>query len=157
MMGRVTNTTDTQPAEEFMSEDHGEMFVPAGDAPLRGDSHPAAYPSDSQTEPDSGVAVTDTRSQTEMNPSAQPTTYSQEDIDYAIASRYVELEQEYAKQNKTGKNVAKEISYMVMDDFEMTQQEWEAFLERATASNLFNKVRTEMSSGKSLPCFDKSL
>ena len=81
----------------------------------------------------------------EKHPAQEQTapSYSQDDVDYAIASRYVELENEYAKLNKTGKDVAKEISYKVMDDFELSQKEWEAFLERATANNLFNKVRTE--------------
>ena len=60
----------------------------------------------------------------------------------------MELENEYAKLGKTGKDIAKEISYTVMDDFEMTQSEWESFLERATASNLFNKVRKELEQEK---------
>ena len=70
-------------------------------------------------------------------------SYSQDDIDYAIASRYVELENEYAKNNMLGKDTAQEISYIVMDDFELTQQEWESFLQRATESNLFDKIRSE--------------
>jgi len=49
---------------------------------------------------------------------------------------------------KTGKDIAKELSYTVMDDFELTQQEWEAFLARATASNLFEKVRTDLEKKK---------
>ena len=56
----------------------------------------------------------------------------------------MELENEYAQKNKKGKDAAKEISYIVMDDFELTQQEWESFLQRATQSNLFNKVRSDM-------------
>lgn len=71
--------------------------------------------------------------------------YTQEDIDYAVASRYVELEREYLKENKTlGKEASREISYIVMDDFEMSPEEWESFLTRATSSGLFNKVREEM-------------
>ena len=88
--------------------------------------------------------ITDTNTLSEQQAQPPLTSYSQDDIDYAIASRYVELENEYAKLGKTGKDIAKEISYTVMDDFEMTQSEWESFLERATASNLFNKVRKEM-------------
>ena len=44
----------------------------------------------------------------------------------------------------TASDASREISYIVMDDFEMSPQEWESFLTRATASNLFNKVREEM-------------
>ena len=62
-------------------------------------------------------------------------------MDYAIANRYVELENEYIKQKKDMKKAAQEISYIVMDDFEMTPAEWEAFLQRATVDNLFEKVR----------------
>ena len=154
MMGRVTNVTDTQPTQELLPGEHEKMFVPSGDKPLaqpyQGSSSTAAgvksYSADeSQAYPmqDNApvVGITDTNT---MKEPAMP-TYSQDDIDYAVASRYVELEQEYAKLNKTGKDTAKEISSIVMDDFELTQQEWEAFLERATASNLFNKVRTDLS------------
>lgn len=128
MMGRVTNSTETEPALQHDPAVHGEMFVPAGDQPL--ENAPAA-----------GEGVFDTNTLNE--PVAMP-TYSQEDIDYAVASRYVELENEYAQQNKKGKDAAKEISYIVMDEFELTQQEWESFLQRATQSNLFNKIRSDM-------------
>ena len=74
-------------------------------------------------------------------PSEKP--YTQADIDYAIASRYVELENEYLAKKKDIKNAAKEISYIVMDDFELTPSEWEAFLQRATVDNLFEKVRQQ--------------
>lgn len=79
--------------------------------------------------------------ETKAEPAA---TYSQKDIDYAIASRYVELEQEYARKQTVGKDTAREISFIVMDDFEMSQAEWESFLSRATATGLFEKVRKEM-------------
>lgn len=138
MMGRVTNITDTQPTQELLPGEHERLFVPQGDKPLAPAQEPQDYPAQDNMPV---VGITDTNT---MKEPAMP-TYSQDDIDYAVASRYVELEQEYAKLNKTGKDTAKEISAIVMDDFELTQQEWEAFLERATASNLFNKVRTELS------------
>ena len=74
--------------------------------------------------------------------------HTQADIDYAVASRYVELENQYLAQHKDAKNAAKDISYIVMDDFELTPDEWEAFLQRATASNLFEKVRAEQAAKK---------
>ncbi len=128
MLGRVTNSTDTEPTLQEDRASHSEMFVPTGDAPLK-------------TAPAAPEGVFDTNT---LNEQVAPPAYSQEDIDYAVASRYVELENEYAKKNKTGKDAAKEISYIVMDDFEFTQQEWEAFLQRATKTNLFNKVRSDM-------------
>ena len=70
--------------------------------------------------------------------------YSQQDIDYAIASRYVELEREYANNHAVGKDTSREISFIVMDDFEMSPAEWESFLSRATATGLFEKVRKEL-------------
>lgn len=75
---------------------------------------------------------------------ANQTEYSQEDIDYAIASRYVELEREYARTQPVGKDSSREIAFVVMDDFEMSPAEWEGFISRATAADLFNKVRREM-------------
>lgn len=126
MLGRVTNSMETEPLVTDPSGDHSEMFTPSGDQPLTTDG---AQP-----------GVVDTNSLSE--PVDVP-NYSQEDIDYAIASRYVELENEYAKNNLLGKDTAQEISYIVMDDFEMTPQEWEEFLQRATQSNLFDKVRSE--------------
>ncbi|MGN1058361.1 MAG: hypothetical protein ACI4Q7_03305 [Candidatus Avelusimicrobium sp.] len=129
MLGRVTNSSDKEIILEHTADVHREMFIPAGDRAQKGD--PAAQPS-----------VFDTNT---LNNEMLPVpTYSQEDIDYAVASRYVELENNYAKENRKGKDAAKEISYIVMDDFELTQQEWEDFLRRATQSNLFNKVRSDM-------------
>lgn len=132
MMGRVTNPAETGTPLPAEDASHAEMFVPAGDRPLQ-----------------SGVSaqegVTDTNSMQEAAPAP---VYSQEEIDYAVASRYVELENSYAKENKKGKDTAKQISYIVMDDFELTPQEWEAFLERATQTNLFDKVRSDMKSAE---------
>ncbi len=125
MLGRVTNSMEEEPLVTQPAGDHSELFTPAGDQPLTTDGAqtgaPEATPADGQDIP----------------------TYSQADIDYAVASRYVELENEYAKNNLLGKDTAQEISYIVMDDFEMTPQEWEEFLQRATQSNLFDKVRSE--------------
>ena len=154
LAGRITNTEDSVPTQEVPYGQHGEIFKPTGDGPLT----PQAKPEDTSAKPAEVKGVVDTNTLTEQQPaqptrpaaSSQPTQpvsqYSQDDIDYAIASRYVELENEYARKKKVGKDTAKEISYIVMDDFELTQQEWEAFLERATASDLFTKVRAEMSS-----------
>lgn len=128
MMGRVTNSTEMEPSLQDDQSVHGEMFVPAGDQPLQ--TAPAAAPSEPAAQEEAGLAP-------------MP-TYSQEDIDYAVASRYVELENEYARKNKKGKDAAKEIAYTVMDDFELTQQEWESFLQRATQTNLFSKVRSDI-------------
>lgn len=130
-MGRVTHTTDKVPAVE----DHGELFTPVGDQPL----HTA--PADAQ-------GVFDTNTLNEPQPAASQ--YSQEDIDYAIASRYVELEGEYAKNKIVGKDASKEISSTVMDDFELSKEEWEAFLQRATSSDLFSKVRRDMATSPAL-------
>lgn len=71
-------------------------------------------------------------------------TYSQEDMDYAVASQYVELEREYARHHTVGKDTAREISYTVMDNFGMSPAEWEHFLSRATASNLFERARRDL-------------
>lgn len=166
MLGRVTNPTDRHPAVEEMGDTHGELFTPAGDQPLDGYVPPQETASDAEKEellheqePAPEEPADQEQAPQESAPAAQEeqpvkpaeqtaAAYSQEDIDYAIARRYVELEQEYARLNKIGKETAKEIAYKVMDDFEMTQQEWEAFLLRATESNLFNKIRLEVASGK---------
>ena len=137
MMGRAVTPMDTELAPA--REDHSEMFTPAGDQ--KTSPAPAQQPQ--------GVFDTNTLHEAQQPAQApvqqQPATpYSQADIDYAVASRYVELENEYAKKQAVGKDAAKEISYIVMDDFEMTQQEWEDFLQRATQSNLFDKVRGDL-------------
>ncbi len=156
MLGRVTNTTDRHPAVEEPAGTQGELFAPAGDQPLEQQDRPALPAQDEElwqeqeqpAAPETPAAEVTAPSQEEASAREAPAAYSQEDIDYAIARRYVELEQEYAQLNKIGKETAKEISYKVMDDFEMTQQEWEAFLQRATQSNLFNRIRLELASGK---------
>ena len=130
MLGRVTNSPEVEQVIIDPAGDHSELFTPAGDQPL----------TTTGTQP----SVGDTNTLTEE---AVP-TYSQEDIDYAVASRYVELENEYSQNNALGKDAAQEISYIVMDDFELTQPEWEAFLQRATESNLFDKIRQEQQSAQ---------
>jgi hypothetical protein len=134
LQGRVTIIGT--PEKELPASQHNELFVPAGDPPLN--STDTATQSRVQ-------GITDTNTLTAQE---GETEYTQAEIDEAIARRYVELENQYADQHKTGKDVAKEISYIVMDDFELTPQEWEAFLERATADNLFNKIRTEVAAKK---------
>lgn len=108
---------------------HDKLFTPAGDKPL---------------EKNDSTTTTENTTTPAAEPTTAPTTYSQDDIDYAVASRYVELENEYLKKDKLTKNAAKEIAYVVMDDFELTQQEWEDFLQRATEKNLFEKVRNDV-------------
>lgn len=162
MLGRVTNSTDMKSVEEKPGNTHGELFTPAGDRPLAGYTKPQETGSEEDELLQENSSLLEEPAEQEPVIMQEPpsvnspveqkepavTPYSQEEIDYAIARRYVELEQEYAQLNKIGKDTAKEIAYKVMDDFEMTQQEWESFLQRATESNLFNKIRLEVASGK---------
>lgn len=143
MLGRVVNSTVKEPVISDPLDKNSELFVPAGD---RVEPHQPGTRAE-QAAPKETVVVTDTNSLAPKE-NASESGYSQEDIDYAIASRYVELENEYAQKNQVTKDSAKEISYQVMDDFELTAQEWEAFLQRATQTNLFNQIRTEMAAQK---------
>lgn len=121
--GRVVNSMDTVPVPQQHRSDTNELFTPSGD---KQQATAKEQPSSKKDEPAPAAAE-----------------YSQDDIDYAIASRYVELENEYTKEGKDAAAAAKDISYQVMDDFELTPGEWESFLQRATASNLFEKIRQE--------------
>ncbi len=163
--GRVVNTTEQLPTfDPNEGKAHSELLTPQGDQPLTAPQskpssaaqEPTQVPAPVVTTPSSTSqpaaepavpAVTDTNSalQDQSTAAARPTekTFTQADIDYAIASRYVELENEYMAKHKDSKNAAKEISYIVMDDFELTPAEWEAFLQRATVDNLFEKVRSQ--------------
>ena len=125
--GRVVNPLeeDEVPAE---LPRQGNVLVPQGDSALQ-----------QGTAPEAGVYDTNTM-QENRNPQNQ---ISQEETDYAIANRYVELEREYTEKGKDPKESAKEIAYIVMDDFEMTPKEWDSFLQRATETNLFEKIREE--------------
>lgn len=128
--GRVTNPTDMEPGIRLRGVgDHGHMLAPAQDRPLRQDALPVVP---AAQEPEKAAGSAD---------SFEPAVYTQDDVDRAIAMRYVELEREYAKSSAMGKDSAKEIAYVVMADFELTPEEWEAFLQRATAVDLFNQVR----------------
>lgn len=159
LAGRVVNTPreDTlQINNPSMPPAQNEMLIPVGDQNAQ--DIPSAQevieaPQQSQAqEPapeETAVAIStpqEAQEKQENAPAEEETSpYTQEDIDYAVASRYVELEREYLKENKTlGKEASREISYIVMDDFEMSPEEWESFLTRATSSGLFNKVREEM-------------
>lgn len=144
LAGRVVNTPRNEHPQihPSMPPARGEVLPPAGDKPAAaGKTAPAAKVTDTHSLPPESFTIP-----VEPEPAAPaPAAYTQDDIDYAVASRYVELEREYIKENKPlGKDASREISYIVMDDFEMSPQEWESFLTRATASNLFNKVREEM-------------
>lgn len=157
MSGRVVNSREELPTFVPGETSHNELLTPQGDK----------TPEQSQTASQEGTAqenttsaettqgtvpvVTDTNSSTENQeaaPSTPAKTFTQADIDYAIASRYVELENEYIAKQKDVKKAAKEISYIVMDDFELTPAEWEAFLQRATADNLFEKVRKQQAAAQ---------
>lgn len=149
MSGKVVNSMEELPTFVPKEQNHNELLTPTGDHPLRTEEKPAenvTTPSDASKELSIQPAiVSDTNS---MQPNATPAAtdtaaYSVAEMDYAIASRYVELENEYIKQKKDMKKAAQEISYIVMDDFEMTPAEWEAFLQRATVDNLFEKVRQQ--------------
>ena len=139
LAGRVAVPTADRPAVEEPAGPHGTVLTPVGDEPLQ----PAqAHPEDEYLQP------VEQTTPSQPGESLAATTYSQEEIDYAIARRYVELENEYIKAKKMGKDTVKEIAYIVMDDFEMTQQEWESFLQRATEENLFERIRKEILQGK---------
>lgn len=151
--GRVVNSMDKVPTLAPNESQHRELLTPVGDKPQVHPVQAAQEQSQAQEPAQQAPAVTDTRS-TQPVPAADESTapapqaqaapaYTQADMDYAVAKRYVELENEYIRQNKDMKQAAKEISYIVMDDFELTPTQWEAFLQRATASNLFEKVRQE--------------
>ena len=166
MSGKVVNSMEQIPTFVPQEQNHSELLTPSGDQPLRKEEQPAkdvTQPEPVAEQPavqESGVVTaaaeqpkestvpTATDSQSlpaEPQTSTQKPGYSVAEMDYAIAKRYVELENEYIKQNKDMKKAAQEISYIVMDDFEMTPAEWEAFLQRATVDNLFEKVRAEQS------------
>lgn len=114
--------------------------------------HPMAEPEDTLSRPKTSPKQEDELFEQQQEPASKPEQSvasqqpsSQADIDYAIASRYIELEREYVQEGRpVGKDTAREISYIVMDEFEMSPTEWENFLSRATASGLFDKVRQEM-------------
>ena len=153
LAGRVAVPTADRPAVEEPAGPHGTVLTPVGDEPLQ----PAqAHPEDEllggnghDTLPeDEYLQPVEQTTPSQPGESLAATTYSQEEIDYAIARRYVELENEYIKAKKMGKDTVKEIAYIVMDDFEMTQQEWESFLQRATEENLFERIRKEILQGK---------
>ncbi len=170
MSGKVVNSTEKLPTFVPKEQNHSELLTPKGDQPLHQEEKPAktAVEEQSAEQPENteeaaadaqtqsteqqpeqtATPVTDTNSLQTPTPAEQKPGYSVAEIDYAIANRYVELENEYIKQKKDMKKAAQEISYIVMDDFEMTPSEWEAFLQRATADNLFEKVRAEQAAKK---------
>jgi len=172
MSGKVVNSMEKVPTFVPKEQDHSELLTPTGDQPVKVDEKPAqTFPEAEQPSAEPAVApapaaqaesaqisagtatpaVADTNSTQEARQvakEAEKAAYTQADTDYAIAARYVELENEYIAKKKDSKNAAKEISYIVMDDFELTPAEWEAFLQRATVSNLFEKVRAEQAAKK---------
>ena len=169
MSGKAVNAREELPTFVPKDQDHSELLTPTGDEPLRSQEkatptpaetpapateqpaavEPAATQASTQTVTQASTqtvsGVTDTNTLQAQPQAAAPEKpgYTVAETDYAIASRYVELENEYLKQKKDMKKAAQEISYIVMDDFEMTPAEWEAFLQRATVENLFEKVRQE--------------
>lgn len=169
MSGKAVNAREELPTFVPKDQDHSELLTPTGDEPLRSEEkatptpaetpapateqpaavEPAATQASTQTvtqastQTVSGVTDTNTLQAQPQAATPEKPSYTVAETDYAIASRYVELENEYLKQKKDMKKAAQEISYIVMDDFEMTPAEWEAFLQRATVENLFEKVRQE--------------
>ena len=132
--GRVVNTTSESFKQQEPTVEKSELLGPTGD---KTDEQNA------ENEPSTGDENATQGTTTDTTTADATSGYTQEEIDRAIASRYVELEREYAQKGMDEKDMAKEISYTVMDDFELTPSEWEAFLQRATASNLFEEVRQQ--------------
>jgi len=118
--GRVVNSMETVPVVQDRTHDINEMFTPVGDKKSKS--------SNTNTAP-----VQNT----------EDGVFTQEDADYATAFYYVELENQYANEGKDLNEGAQEIAYKVMTEFELTPKAWDAFLQRATASNLFDKVRAD--------------
>lgn len=121
--------------------DGSQLRHPMSEQPAYMSAEEGAVTPDAAGDSFAPAGMVDTNTLTEDY--TQP-VYSQEDIDYAIASRYVELEREYARGGQDGRDASREISFIVMDDFEMSASEWEDFLSRATSSGLFDRVRDEM-------------
>ncbi len=148
MSGRMVNSMEELPTFAPSDKTHSELLTPTGDSKLEEAAEPSVSGESAQPAPQSStVEAKETNADLADQGEAQNTsakTFTQADIDYAIASRYVELENEYTAKKKDTKNAAKEISYIVMDDFELTPAEWEAFLQRATAENLFERVREKL-------------
>lgn len=140
--------TIEKPAKVTADDAQPQTVTGAQTQPAQAQAEPAqetqAAPAQTQeAAPAQPVAgVTDTNSLETPAPAAVAER-PQAEVDYAIARRYVELENQYLAQHKDAKQAAKDISYIVMDDFELTPAEWEAFLQRATASNLFEVVRQQ--------------
>lgn len=132
--GRVVNTTNESFKQQEPTVEKNELLGPAGD---KTDGQ------NTQQEPSTGTETSAQGNTAEATAADATSGYTQEEVDRAIAGRYVELEREYAQKGMDEKDMAKEISYTVMDDFELTPSEWEAFLQRATASNLFEEVRRQ--------------
>jgi len=150
MNGRVVNSTEKEVVlgEEGKEVDaHQELFTPVGD-----NGQVIKPEATSRPEPPAsadGIVTPDVKAEVltpavSQQPAPTASKYSQADMDMACAIRYVELENEYAKENKLTQDAAKEISYKVMDTFKLSPAEWEAFVQRATQTNLFNKVRADM-------------
>ncbi|MBO4674538.1 MAG: hypothetical protein J5601_00405 [Elusimicrobiaceae bacterium] len=138
--GRVVNSTDTSLKQPDPISRKNELLAPTGDK----EEVTQTVPTDTVTTTTTTTVTTVPVEQPEQaKPTSVPAGYTQDEVDYAIASRYVELEQEYAKKKLDTKDMAKDISYTVMDDFDLTPAEWESFLQRATATNLFERVRKE--------------
>ena len=132
--GRVINGTEESFKQQEPTVEKSELLGPAGDK---------VDEQNTQNEPTAGNENATSENTTAENSESATGGYTQEEIDRAIAGRYVELEREYAQKGIDEKEMAKEISYTVMDDFELTPGEWESFLQRATASNLFEEVRRQ--------------
>lgn len=143
--GKETNGTSSVPPAAAP----GPNEPPATIGPAPADGKTDEMLDQAQPSPAEEKGVFDTNSMHEPRP-PQP-AYSQEDLDYAKASYYVELEQEYAKSRPLGQDTSREIAFMVMERFKMTQAEWESFLARATAADLFTRVRRDMELTKNKP------
>ena len=139
--GRVVNSMDTSLKQPDPTSRKNELLAPTGDK----EEIMQTTPADTTTTTTTVTTITPTPVDplNQTKPAVVQSSYTQDEVDYAIASRYVELEQEYAKKKLDTKDMAKDISYTVMDDFDLTPAEWESFLQRATATNLFERVRKE--------------
>ena len=109
--GRVVNTTSESFKQQEPTVEKSELLGPSGDK---------TDEQNTENEPTAGEENTAEENTTAGENETDLTSgYTQEEIDRAIANRYVELEREYSQKGMDEKDMAKEISYTVMDDFEL--------------------------------------
>ncbi|ACC97758.1 hypothetical protein Emin_0194 [Elusimicrobium minutum Pei191] len=125
--------SDTKAMEDAMPSDDNFADSPAQTAPAKGDkNYIKVHEPEPQAEPGSDQEELIKKQQAE-----------QDAFDYEVVKRYVAIEKEYLANHPNDKNASIVITAQVMQEAQITQEDWNEIILKGTDKGWFNELRKQ--------------